>query len=98
MLDQGPDTPGPRWQAKDRFEDLREVLAKVSDQALVLLGPPGSGKSTLLRHHELDTARQALAERSEADRDRAPVTLLGTAQRLPGCPIRQRIACTAGLV
>jgi len=50
LLDKGESDP-QRWQkAEDfRFNDLREVLAKVDDPALVLLGAPGSGKSTLLR-------------------------------------------------
>ncbi|MCB9076504.1 MAG: SUMF1/EgtB/PvdO family nonheme iron enzyme [Anaerolineaceae bacterium] len=63
LLDQGEATP-QRWQADDlRFDDLRQVLAKVPDPALVLLGAPGSGKSTLLRRlqldHSIDQLRQA---------------------------------------
>jgi predicted NACHT family NTPase len=60
LLDQGEAATGPRWQAAERFQNLHEVLAKVPDPALVLLGPPGSGKSTLLRHYELDCARAVL--------------------------------------
>ncbi len=61
LLDQGPDTHGPRWQAQQkRFNDLRAVLTELSEPALVLLGPPGCGKSTLLRRLELDLAVDAL--------------------------------------
>ena len=54
---------GPRWQRmSETFHDLAEVLARVPEPAVVVLGPPGSGKSTLLRHYELDCARQALGQ------------------------------------
>ncbi len=62
LLDKGEDAQ-QRWQnAEDmRFHDLRDVLAKVTDPVLVLLGAPGSGKSTLLRRlqfdHSLDQLR-----------------------------------------
>src|SRR5262245_46401698 len=47
LLDQGPDAQGTRWQAQSRsFQDLRKVLAEVSEPAIVVLGPPGCGKST----------------------------------------------------
>ena len=74
LLDQGEEAPGLRWQAGERFRDLREVLAKVPDPALVLLGPPGSGKSTLLRHYELDCARSVLANNADNDLGTAPLT------------------------
>ncbi|MCB0176020.1 MAG: NACHT domain-containing protein, partial [Anaerolineae bacterium] len=62
LLDKGEATP-QRWQADDlRFDDLREVLAKVPDPALVLLGAPGSGKSTLLRRLQLDHGIDQLRE------------------------------------
>ncbi len=61
LVDQGPDAQGPRWQTGKQFQELRQVLDDVTDQAIVLLGPPGSGKSTLLRHFELDNARLAPA-------------------------------------
>jgi formylglycine-generating enzyme required for sulfatase activity len=54
LLDKGEDAQ-QRWQAEGfRFNDLRDVLSKVDDPALVLLGAPGSGKSTLLRRLQLD--------------------------------------------
>lgn len=55
LLDKGEDAQ-QRWQkAEDfRFNDLREVMKRVDDSALVLLGAPGSGKSTLLRRLQLD--------------------------------------------
>ncbi|WP_313929253.1 SUMF1/EgtB/PvdO family nonheme iron enzyme [Pseudoxanthomonas sp.] len=61
LVDQGPDAQGARWQAQqDSFDDLRDVLGKAQEPALVLLGPPGCGKSTLLRRLELDLAADAL--------------------------------------
>lgn len=61
LVDQGPDAQGVRWQAQPRsFDDLRDVLAEVSESAVVVLGPPGCGKSTLLRRLELDLAVDAL--------------------------------------
>ncbi len=60
MIDQGPTAEGLRWPEAGRFDDLRSVLDKVPDPALILLGPPGSGKSTLLRRLELDIAVDAL--------------------------------------
>jgi predicted NACHT family NTPase len=75
LLDQGEDAPGPRWQpAGETFSDLRDVLAHVPNQAIVVLGPPGSGKSTLLRHFELDGAQAVLAGRAEDDPSSAPLT------------------------
>ena len=72
LIDQGDEAQGPRWAPQaQRFATLDEVLAKVPDPALVLLGPPGSGKSTLLRHFELDHAHAALAAADSTD---APVT------------------------
>jgi formylglycine-generating enzyme required for sulfatase activity/energy-coupling factor transporter ATP-binding protein EcfA2 len=66
LLDQGPDTQGTRWQPQPkRFDDLRKVLAEVSEP-LVLLGPPGCGKSTLLRRLELDLALEALRQPDQA--------------------------------
>lgn len=74
LLDQGEQAGGPRWQPSgERFQDLHEVLARVPDPALVLLGTPGSGKSTLLRHFELDCARLVL-EGSPRDLSQAPLT------------------------
>ncbi len=50
LLDQGEDAPGPRWQrGSETLHDLGEVLARVPEPAVVVLGPPGSGKSTLLQ-------------------------------------------------
>ena len=75
LLDQGEDAPGPRWQrGSETFHDLEEVLARVPEPAVVVLGAPGSGKSTLLRHYELDCAHQALAGEAGADLSQAPVT------------------------
>ena len=56
------------------MHDLGEVLARVPEPAVVVLGPPGSGKSTLLRHYELDCAHKALAGQAGADLSQAPVT------------------------
>lgn len=65
LLDQGEDEQGPRsYRTSETFYDLREILARIPEQAVVLLGPPGSGKSTLLRHFELDNARAVLAGRT----------------------------------
>jgi hypothetical protein len=67
LVDQGPEAQGVRWQAQAQsFDDLRKVLAEVSEPALVLLGPPGCGKSTLLRRLELDLAVAALRKPGEA--------------------------------
>ena len=51
-------------QPKD-YTDLREVLAAISERAMVLLGAPGCGKSTLLRRLQLDDARDRLADHGE---------------------------------
>jgi len=55
LLDKG-EQEQQRWQKADdfRFDDLRDVLAKIDDPALVLLGAPGSGKSSLARRLQLD--------------------------------------------
>src|SRR5690606_31072977 len=55
LVDKGESDP-QRWQRSEslRFNDLRDVLAKVDDPVFVLLGAPGSGKSTLLRRLQLD--------------------------------------------
>jgi formylglycine-generating enzyme required for sulfatase activity len=75
LLDQGEEAQGQRWTPQaSKFQDLCEVLAKVLDLALVLLGPPGSGKSTLLRHFELDNARAVLAGQSQIGWKNAPLT------------------------
>src|SRR4029453_17444339 len=75
LLDQGEDGQGLRWQRmSETLHDLEEVLARVPELAVVVLGPPGSGKSTLLRHYELDCARQALAGQAGADLSQTPVT------------------------
>ena len=67
LVDHGPDAQGTRWQAQPRsFQDLREVLAEVSEPAVVVLGPPGCGKSTLLRRLELDFAVDALCGSADA--------------------------------
>ena len=77
MLDQGEEAQGPRWQAgSERFQNLREVLDKTPEQALVLLGPLGSGKSTLLRHFELECARSALENATAQELEVAPLTFL----------------------
>lgn len=74
-MDQGEDTQGSRWQASsEKFQDLREVLGQVPEQAIVLLGPPGSGKSTLLRHFELECARAALDGNAEHSITTTPLT------------------------
>ena len=49
----------------ETLHDLGEVLARVPEPAVVVLGPPGSGKSTLLRHYELDCAQPASQGRPE---------------------------------
>jgi formylglycine-generating enzyme required for sulfatase activity len=75
LLDQGEDAQGLRWQRmSETFHDLGEVLARVPEPAVVVLGPPGSGKSTLLRHYELDCAHGALTGQAGADLSQAPVT------------------------
>ncbi len=62
LLDKGENDP-QRWQPEDyRFNDLRNVLAKVDDPALVLLGAPGSGKSTLLRRLQMDHSLDQLRD------------------------------------
>lgn len=67
LVDQGADAEGVRRQAQPRsFQDLRDVLAEVSEPAVVVLGPPGCGKSTLLRRLELDLAVDALRTPPEA--------------------------------
>ena len=93
LLDQGEDAQGPRWQpARETFHDLGEVLQKLTEQAVVVLGPPGSGKSTLLRHCELDNANAALAEAAGSDLRTTPLTFFislnhfkpaGAANQLP---------------
>lgn len=61
LVDLGEEAQSGRWQAREEhFADLRDVLAGVSEPAVVVLGPPGSGKSTLLRRLELDLSRDAL--------------------------------------
>ncbi|HEY5867388.1 MAG TPA: SUMF1/EgtB/PvdO family nonheme iron enzyme [Candidatus Tectomicrobia bacterium] len=74
LLDQGPGTPGPRWQSISQpFDALDKVLQHVPDApAIVVLGPPGAGKSTLLRHYELGIARTILAASGEVSQ--APLT------------------------
>lgn len=75
LLDQGEDTPGARWQAaRETFSDLRDALAHVPNQAIVVLGQPGAGKSTLLRHCELDIAQAALADQLGSDLRATPLT------------------------
>ena len=75
LLDQGEDAQGLRWQpTRETLHDLGEVLARVPEPAVVVLGPPGSGKSTLLRHYELDGARAALAGQAGADLSQTPLT------------------------
>ena len=65
LVDQGEQVQGPRWQAQRQFADLRDVLAEVTEPALVVLGPPGCGKSTLLRRLELDLAIEGLRKPDE---------------------------------
>jgi hypothetical protein len=75
LLDQGEDAQGLRWQrGSETLHDLGEVLARVPEPAVVVLGPPGSGKSTLLRHYELDCAHAALARRAGDDLSQTPLT------------------------
>src|SRR5712691_10946823 len=75
LLDHVEDAPGPRWQrGSETLHDLVEVLAKVPEPAVVVLGPPGSGKSTLLRHYELDCAHAALAGQAGDDLSQTPLT------------------------
>jgi hypothetical protein len=66
LLDKGEDAQ-QRWQSAEdaRFNDLRDVLAKVPDPVLVLLGAPGSGKSTLLRRLQLDHSIDCLRDDSD---------------------------------
>jgi predicted NACHT family NTPase len=71
LVDQGEEAQ-QRWEARKRFEDLRNVLNETPDSpALVLLGPPGSGKSTLLRRLEWDLTLDALRHGPE---DAGPLT------------------------
>jgi hypothetical protein len=74
LLDQGETAQGPRWQVSERFQELSDVLTRVPNQALVLLGPPGCGKSTLLRHFELENARAVLDGRVGETLVKAPLT------------------------
>ena len=66
LLDKGEEAQ-QRWQKSEdfRFNDLRDVLAKVPDPVLVLLGAPGSGKSTLLRRLQLDHSIDRLRDESD---------------------------------
>jgi len=81
LVDQGEEAIQGRWQAKDeRYTGLRDLLADVTDPAIVLLGPPGSGKSTLLRRLELDTAIDGV--RGESDHRR--VTFFVSLNGFPG--------------
>jgi len=74
-LDQGEDAQGPRLQpARETFHDLAEVLDRVPEPAVVVLGPPGSGKSTLLRHYELERASAALSGQEGDDLTQTPLT------------------------
>jgi hypothetical protein len=50
-----------------------QVLLRVPDQAIVLLGPPGSGKSSLLRHYAMDRARVVLYSGDVGSRADAPL-------------------------
>lgn len=69
LVDQGEETTSGRWRAREEvYHDLIELVGRVTDPALVVLGPPGSGKSTLLRRVELDTALAALRSEREDDR------------------------------
>jgi len=83
LLDKGEHEP-QRWHKPDdaRFNDLREVLARVPDPALVLLGAPGSGKSTLLRRLQLDHSIDRL--RDEAGQVTFFVQLNGYRPRADG--------------
>jgi len=75
MLDQGEDAQGMRWQpSNETFHHLGDVLAKVTDPALVILGPPGSGKSTLLRYFELECARAASDQPLDIQTSTVPIT------------------------
>lgn len=66
LLDQGEADP-QRWRREDyRFSDLRQVLDRIEDPALVLLGVPGSGKSTLLRRLQMDLSLDELREERPA--------------------------------
>ena len=84
LVDQGPDAQSTRWQPQPRgFQDLREVLAQVTEPAMVVLGPPGCGKSTLLRRLELDLAVDAL----RSSDSNAPLSVLLSLNRYrPGHP------------
>ncbi len=69
LIDQGEETGGGRWRVREEvYHDLGELIDRVPDPALVVLGPPGSGKSTLLRRVELDAALAALRSEREDDR------------------------------
>jgi len=52
--------------AAERFTNLGDAIAAVTEPAVVVLGPPGSGKSTLLRHHELQLALDGLRGLADA--------------------------------
>jgi formylglycine-generating enzyme required for sulfatase activity len=62
LVDRGEDAISGRWGAGGTYRDLGELLERVDDPALVVLGPPGCGKSTLLRRLELDVAQKGLAD------------------------------------
>lgn len=89
LLDKGETDP-QRWQRADeyRFSDLRDVLAKVNDPALVLLGAPGSGKSTLLRRLQLDDSIDRL--RDDADTITFFIQLNGYRPRADGTLLEPR--------
>jgi energy-coupling factor transporter ATP-binding protein EcfA2 len=75
LLDQGEDVQGMRWQAsRETVHALGEVLARTTEPALVILGPPGSGKSTLLRHFELACARAVSDQPLESQTSTVPIT------------------------
>lgn len=60
-IDQGPGSPGKRFEPHERYATLQAVLDSTPGvRGWVLLGEPGSGKSTLLQHHEILMARSAL--------------------------------------
>ena len=74
LLDQGKMRQGLAGNAAARRCDLGEVLARVPEPAVVVLGPRGPARARCCGIMISDCARQALAGQAEADLSQAPVT------------------------